>query len=51
MREGDSERFPAHILSFFTQINNSQQDETSVADADAAKQSGATGAVSIISFH
>jgi len=51
MREGDSELFPAHILSFFAQINNSQQNGASAANAEAAKQSGATNPVSIISFH
>ena len=51
MCEGSSEQFPAHILSFSAQKNNSQQDDASAANADAANRSGATDAVSIISFH
>jgi len=51
MRKGDSEQFPAHILSFFAQINNSQQDEASAANADATNPSDVTDAVNIISFH
>jgi len=51
MHKGNSEQFPAHILSFSAQKNNSQQDGASAANADAANRSGATDAVSIISFH
>jgi len=43
--------FSAHILSLFAQRNNLQQNEASVANADAANRSGATDAVAIIAFN